>query len=500
MNKDMPIIDLENTQIDNKVVQKIPEKIANDNCLIAFKEFNDYTYIAVERSPNVSLEEELRFIIGKNIRFFYAHKAQIVNCINSYYCKYSVESAIKNIETQNTDNFSQQYSKILNEEKLKEAPVVKIVNSILNGAIHQNASDIHLEPFEDETLVRFRVDGIMSYFMSVPHNIYSLVCTRFKIMALMDISERRIPQDGKIKYAYENIEYDLRVSTLPTVYGEKIVIRILYKSIEMKLLDTLGFGEKAVKSIKSMLENRYGIILVTGPTGSGKTTTLYSMLNSLNKKEKNITSIEDPVEYSVKNVNQVNVNSKIGFSFAEGLRSILRQDPDVIMLGEIRDEETAQIAIRAAITGHLVISTLHTNDAAESILRLEDMGIPDYFLEEALKCIISQRLVRRICPYCKKPYYASNSESKSLNLPMNYNLYKGTGCWQCNYTGYKGRIVVYEIMDLNRLKNINIKSQKSIEDIRKVNMDKGMVSMKDHCTELVKNGVTTYEEFMRINL
>lgn len=500
MNKSIQIIDLENIKINNEVVQKIPEQIANDNCLIAFKETDDSIYIAVENSPTISLEEELRFIIGKNINFFYAHKIQIVNCINTYYCKYSVENAIKTIEIQNKDNFKQQSSKVFDDEKLKDAPVVKIVNSILNGAIYENASDIHLEPFEDEVLVRFRVDGIIRYFMSIPRNIYTSVCTRLKIMAAMDISEKRVPQDGKIKYIYEKKEYDLRISTLPTVYGEKFVIRILYKSNEMKILDTLGFNEKAVKMIKSMLENKYGIILVTGPTGSGKTTTLYSMLNFLNKKEFNITSIEDPVEYSVKNVNQVNVNTKIGFGFVEGLRSILRQDPDVIMVGEIRDEETAQIAVRAAVTGHLVISTLHTNDAAESILRLEDMGVPKYFLEEALKCVISQRLIRKVCTYCKKPYHALESESKNLNVPLHYELYKGEGCSKCNQTGYKGRTVVYEIMDFNKLKNTNGKHGKNVNDIRKVNNINGMSSMRDYCVELVKNGITTYEEFVRINL
>lgn len=500
MNKIMETIDLENTAIDNEVVQKIPEEIANDNCLLAFKEVDDCIYIATSKTPTILLEEELRFISGKNIKFFYANELKIASAINECYCKYSLENAIKIIEQESKSNIKEQSVKSYDEEKLQYAPVVKIVNSILNGAIYQNASDIHIELFQEEAIVRFRVDGIISYFTSIPKNIYSLICTRLKIMAAMDISEKRIPQDGKIKYIYEDKNYDLRVSTLPTIYGEKIVIRILYRSDNMKFLDTLGFRERDVNTIRSMIKNRYGIILVTGPTGSGKTTTLYSMINSLNKIEKNITSIEDPVEYSLENVNQVNVNTKIGFTFAEGLRSILRQDPDIIMVGEIRDEETAQIAIRAAVTGHLVISTLHTNDAAESILRLKDMGIQSYFIEEALKAVISQRLIRKICPYCKKSYDASKNEIKALNLSLSYKLYKGTGCWKCNHTGYKGRTVVYEIMDVDKLKNIKIQYRKSAEDIRNLNINSGMASMREHCIDLIKSGVTTYEEFIRLNL
>lgn len=498
MNRIIETINLENADVNNKVVQKIPEKIAIDNCLLAFSEVDDYIYIATSKVPDTSLEEELRFISGKDIKFFYADELKILGAINKHYCKYSLENAIKVIELEGKSSIRNQGIKNYDDEKLQNAPVVKIVNSILNGAIYQNASDIHLEPFQEETLVRFRVDGIIKPFTSIPKDIYLSVCTRLKIMGTMDISEKRIPQDGKIRYLYENRNYDLRVSTLPTVYGEKIAIRILYRSNQMKSLDTLGFRDDDVNEIRSMIKGRYGIILVTGPTGSGKTTTLYSMLNSLNKMEKNITSIEDPVEYSLENVNQVNVNTKIGFTFAEGLRSILRQDPDVIMVGEIRDEETAQIAIRAAVTGHLVLSTLHTNDAAESILRLKEMGIQSYFVEEALKAVISQRLIRKICPHCKKSYNALHSEIEDLNLSVPYKLYKGLGCWKCNYTGYKGRTVVYEIMDINKLKEI--KHKKSAEEIRQLNNDMGMTSMKEHCINLIKNGVTTYEEFLRINI
>lgn len=496
----MQIVDLENIDIKSAIVKRVPEKIAKDNCLIAFSETDDYIQIAISEKNSIVYEEELRFITGKNIEFFLADKLKIEKTINKYYCKYSLDNAIKIAELEDKESISENNKTIKSEENIQGAPVVKIVSSILNEAIYQKASDIHFEPFNEEALVRFRVDGIISSFTTIPKNIFHLVCIRIKIMAQMDISERRIPLEGKIQYLYGNEDYDLRVSTLPTIYGEKIVIRILYRSKKMNCLNVLGFKDSEIKTINKMINSRYGIILITGPTGSGKTTTLYSMLNSIDRRAKNITSIEDPVEYSVENVNQVNVNAKIGFTFAEGLRSILRQDPDIIMVGEIRDEETAQIAVRAAVTGHLVISTLHTNDAAESILRLDDMGVQPYLIEESLKGVISQRLVRRICQHCIYQYKPTLNEKNALGISENDKLYKGNGCWKCNYTGYKGRTAVYEIMDINKIKKANLKEKKSAEEIRCLNKSNGIRTMKEYCFHLIKSGITTYEEFVRINL
>lgn len=496
---ELKTIDLETLIIDISVVKAIAEEIAVANCIIAFEEYDNKLCVAISKSLNLAIEEELKFIIGKEIEFFYSPKENIISAINNYYCKHSVDKAIRTIEKEKIFYTNQEKNQFLEEEKLQEFPVVKLTNSIINSAICRNASDIHLEPFQNHSLIRFRIDGIIIEFKSIPKKIYILICSRLKIMAAMNIAEKRIPQDGKIKYHYENKNYDLRTSTIPTIYGEKIAIRILYNSERIKALDLLGFYEKDVESIKSMVLNPNGIVLVTGPTGSGKTTTLYSMINSLNKREKNITSIEDPVEYTLENVNQVNVNNKIGFNFSEGLRSILRQDPDVIMVGEIRDEETAEIAMRSAVTGHLVISTLHTNDAAEAIIRLKDMGIPSYFINDALVGIIAQRLVRKICCNCKEEYLPSESERKDLNLEFSGKLYKGKGCSKCSNTGYKGRTVVYEIIDMKKTKKDISKVIESAEELRKYNLKKDISSMRDNCKKLVKSGITTYEEFIRIN-
>ncbi len=493
-------VDLENMYIDAQVVKEIPEDMARVNCLMAFKEYDKELNVAINKNPDISLKDELRFITNKDVKFFYEDKDKITNAINTYYCKCSVEKAIETIQIEKKLYSKKDNNEFINDENLQKAPVVKITNSIINAALSKGASDIHLEPFQNNILVRFRIDGIIREFTEIPKSVYLLLCTRLKIMASMDISEKRIPQDGKIKYTYENNSYDFRMSTLPTVFGEKIVIRVLYKSESIKFLDSLGFNKNDIKDIKAMLRNSHGIILVTGPTGSGKTTTLYSMLNTLNKKEKNITSIEDPVECIIENINQVKVNNNIGFNFAKGLKSILRQDPDVIMVGEIRDEETAHIAVRAAVTGHLVLSTLHTNSASESALRLLEMGIPTYFVEDALVGVIAQRLVRKICTHCKQVYSPNENEIKHLKLKLDSKLCKGIGCCKCGGTGYRGRTVVYEIVDIKSLKDNNIINKKYTEDSSNFNLNKYTISIRDNCIELVKRGITTYEEFMRINI
>lgn len=498
--EELQTIDLEDLIIDTSVVKNIAEEIAVANCIIAFKEYDNKLCVAINRSLDLATEEELKFISGKEIMFFYSPRESIINAINNCYCKHSVEKAIKSIESENKFYTNEEKNQFTEEDRLQGFPIVKLTNSIINNAICRNASDIHLEPFQNHSLIRFRIDGVIVEFRSIPTKIYTLICARLKIMSAMNIAEKRIPQDGKIKYFYENKNFDLRTSTIPTIYGEKVVVRILHNSERMKDLDSLGFSQKDEERIKSMIFSPNGIVLVTGPTGSGKTTTLYSMINTLNRKEKNITSIEDPVEYTLENVNQVNVNSKIGFNFSEGLRSILRQDPDVIMVGEIRDEETAEIAMRAAVTGHLVISTLHTNDAAEAIIRLKDMGVPSYFINDALVGIIAQRLVRKVCPYCKEEYSAPENESRNLNLEINYKLYKGNGCNKCNNTGYKGRTVVYEIINMKEIKKDFVKAIETAEELRKYNLKKNISCIRDNCANLVKKGITTYEEFIRINL
>ncbi|MFL0196875.1 GspE/PulE family protein [Clostridium sp. WILCCON 0269] len=489
-------INIEDIVLDTEIVRKIPEEIARDNCLIPLKQVNGKLIVAVGKELNLTLIEELKFILGSQVLFFKANKKKILQLINTYYCKQNLHHALKDIKlNENISKLTLNSTSYRN--KFQSSPVVKATNYIIDKAIDERASDLHIEPFQNNVTIRMRIDGIIGEYIKIPANIYPLICTRIKIMADMDIAEKRIPQDGKIKYVKQNLNYDLRVSTLPTIYGEKLVLRILYKDESIKHLNTLGFLKEDEKKVRAMISRSHGLILVVGPTGSGKTTTLYSILNTINKYEKNIVSIEDPVEYTVDNVNQVNVNSKIGLDFAQGLRSILRQDPDVIMLGEIRDEETAHIAIRAAVTGHLVISTLHTNDAIESIVRLKDMGVAQYFIEDALIGVISQRLVRKICPYCKVEYISSSREAKELNLSSNHVLYKGDGCAKCNCMGYKGRTVTYEIVNMHYIKKEYFKNNSSnIKDsIKKSNI----VSLRQNCIQLVKSGVTTYEEFLRVS-
>ncbi|WP_243103917.1 GspE/PulE family protein [Clostridium sp. JN-1] len=492
INKDK-FIDLDSISIDIEAIKAVPEKIAVENSIIAFKEEKENLYIAISRDLEQSVIEELNFITNKALKLFYADKYKIVNLINTYYCRYSAEKALKSMKKNNYDYIiKKKIESSAYGDSIQDVPIVKVVNYIINDALCKQASDIHIEPFERYVLIRFRIDGIMQEFTKIPKDIYSLLNTRFKIMASMDITEKKTPQDGKIQYSYNDENYDFRVSTLPTFFGEKIVIRILHRSSKMNHLSVLGFKNEDIDIIHSMIHSHCGIILVTGPTGSGKTTTLYSMINSLDKKKMNITSIEDPVEYMIENVNQVNVNSKIGFDFPKGLRTILRQDPDVIMLGEIRDEETAKIAIRAAITGHLVISTLHTNGALESISRLLDMGVKNYFIKDALIGVISQRLVRKVCPLCKKAYYPSLSEREELKIREEFKLYKGAGCSKCGNSGYNGRTIVYEMIDFRNIK----KSMDS--NFNWYDFKDEFKSIDNDCRNLIKSGVTTYEEFLRL--
>ncbi|WP_333860397.1 GspE/PulE family protein [Clostridium sp.] len=493
---ELEYINVEDVVLDTEIVKKIPEEIARDNCLIALKKVNEKFIIVIGKNLNFSLIEQLKFMLGSELVFFKSNQEKIYQLINTYYCRQNLDLALKDIKfhediSELTINFTSY------DNKFQNSPVVKAINYIIDKAIDEGASDLHIEPFQDSVTIRMRIDGIIGEYIKIPLNIYPLLCVRIKIMADMDIAEKRMPQDGKIKYVKQKLNYDLRVSTLPTIYGEKIVIRILYKDEGIKHLSNLGFLKEDENKIRKMVSKSHGLILAVGPTGSGKSTTLYSILNTIDKCKNNIVSIEDPVEYTIDNINQVNVNSKIGLDFAKGLRSILRQDPDVIMLGEIRDEETARIAIRAAVTGHLVISTLHTNDAFESIVRLKDMGIAEYFIEDALLGVISQRLVRKICPYCRSEYKPSFREIKELDLLSADVLYRGEGCTKCNYTGYKGRTVVYEIVHRDYIEKGCLKN--NISNIREKARESNMVSLRQNCIGLIKSGITTYEEFLRIN-
>lgn len=377
-------------------------------------------------------------------------------------------------------------------------PSVRLVDSIIREAIPFKASDIHIEPFEHSVKVRYRIDGDLQLRVEFPIESYSAIAARLKIMSGINIAERRIPQDGRIGMYINGKNYDFRVSTLPTVYGEKFVIRILDKSSFNFTRTELGFTQEENIVIDKILAHAYGIVLLTGPTGCGKSTTLYSFLKEINKPTVNVITVEDPVEYTMHGINQVQVNNKANLTFASALRSILRQDPDVIMVGEIRDEETAEIAVRAAITGHLVFSTLHTNDAPGAIIRLEDMNVTDYLVADALTGVIAQRLVKKLCPACKKKGKTNPAEMKILGLEEPVSICRPQGCQFCGNTGYKGRIAVHEIMYMSEKLKSAVSAGKPIDDLRNIAKEEGMVDLWDNCKKLVLKGVTDIAELMSL--
>ena len=385
-------------------------------------------------------------------------------------------------------------------DDVKNAPTVKLVDSLLKNAVEQRASDIHIEPYEKFIRVRFRIDGILKEISTLSIDVLSGIVTRIKILADLNIAERRLPQDGRIVMNINNKNIDMRVSILPLVTGEKVVIRILDRTSYKVGRERLGMSKADLAKLDEIISSPHGIILVTGPTGSGKSTTLYTVLSELNDAEKNIVTVEDPVEYSLEGINQINVNSKVGLTFANGLRSILRQDPDIVMIGEMRDSETAEIGIRAAITGHLVLSTLHTNDAPSSVIRLVDMGIEPFMVATALKGVIAQRLVRKICPHCKEAILADVTEKKLLGVSENEQVvhYKGRGCAACNHSGYSGRMGVYEIMTMDRdIKDLIVRTNNS-DEVKDLAIKHGMKTLAMSAKELVLSGQTTIDEMMKI--
>ncbi|OFI07574.1 type II secretion system protein E [Clostridium acetireducens DSM 10703] len=488
--------DLNKISIDIEAVKLIPKKFALKNNLIPVKIDKNKLYVAVKCIDEFALDY-IKFITNKDVVAILAKEEFITKSINFYYDRQYVKKALEKLEKEN-HSISSSFVK---EESfnIKEEPAVKFTDIILKQAIYKKASDIHIEPFEDTVWIRFRIDGILYKILKINKDIYNSINTRIKIMANMNIAEKRMPQDGKIRLNINNYNYDFRVSSLPTISGEKIVIRILYDINRKVSLNALGFNYKDIKKLKNFLQKPNGIILITGPTGSGKTTTLYAMLNEINNNSKNITTIEDPVEYVIKGINQVNVNNKIGFTFAKGLRNLLRQDPDILMVGEIRDEETAQIAVRASITGHLVLSTLHTNDTASSILRLIDMGVPDYLLFDSITGIIAQRLVRKICVHCREKYLPDIKEKNALKLNSNTYIYRGKGCSKCNNTGYRGRIVTYELLDFNKFYSSISEKKNVFQKLNTYVNKEDFQSLRNNCIDLVKKGITTYEEAVNVS-
>ena len=495
-NFSIPYIDLESNCKKNQAFNLISKEVANRYRLIPFYEKNNEIHVAFSNPFEIKVIDELKFITNKKVKIFFALSRHISEAIESCYGKQIVDVAVEEMKKEYMLEVKEKNGESQTEVYTENAPVIRITNSLLKQAVNAGASDIHLEPFQYFAILRMRVDGILNEINQIPNNVYKSLCTRIKIMANIDIATKLIPQDGKITENIDGTDYDFRVSSLPTMYGEKLVIRVLYKSEKFINLDSLGFSSDKVTLLRDILKLSHGMILVTGPTGSGKSTTLYALLNEINSRSKNIITIEDPIEYNMPRINQVNVNNKAGLTFSTGLRSILRQDPDVIMLGEIRDEETAKIAVRASITGHLVLSTLHTNDAATTISRLIDMGIPSYLVADSLVVVLAQRLVRKLCSYCKVEYEVIYEEFQHLGFVRGEKIYKALGCNKCNQTGYKGRTVVYELLKLDsNHKSIIARSGKSNE-LWKYCVEKNSGSFMESCKASVLNGVTSIEEFV----
>lgn len=489
----IPYVDLNEEKIDRVAVALVSEKTARKWTLIPIKIEDSHLIVAMSNPSNVMALDEIRLKTGYKVTPVVSTRADILDAINYQYgLSFKLE-----------DQDGEEAGGSLDiKEVFEEAPIVKLVNLIIVRAVEQKASDIHIEPQERDLRVRYRVDGVLQEVMRLPRAVQPAVISRFKIMASMDIAENRIPQDGHCSLNVHKHNIDFRVATLPTVRGERVVLRILEKESILIKLDDLGFMKNDLSRFKSVFTKPYGTLLVTGPTGSGKSTTLYATLNILNSEEKNIVTIEDPVEYRLKGLNQIQVNAKAGLSFAKGLRSILRASPDIVMVGEIRDGETAQIAIEAALTGHLVLSTLHTNDAPGAISRLVEMGVEPFLVASAISCIQAQRLARRLCKECKEKYKPDKQTLVDIGFPLENGkiptLYRPKGCKKCGNTGYKGRVGLYEIMLMDtELERLTLE-QAPADEIRECALYKGMTTLKQDGFRKVLSGLTSIEEILRV--
>jgi type IV pilus assembly protein PilB len=504
----IPYVNLEKTPIDSQAVGLISESINRRYQIIPyrFEPKESAIYIGTEDPYDTAVVDFLEKKTGKKIVLVLADREQIIKMIDLSYSQGlspEVRDALK------------EYSPDLKKEsqmgnvQLQQAPIAKIVSTILDFSIKGRASDIHIEPEENRTKVRYRIDGILQEKLSLPKTIHEALVSRIKILSEMKIDERRIPQDGRFTFRSQNEEVDLRVSTLPTVFGEKVVMRLLKKTGGIPSLIDLGFGGPHLKELEEAIAKPYGIILITGPTGSGKTTTLYSILSRLNKPTVNIVTLEDPVEYQIAGINQVQINTQAGLTFATGLRAFLRQDPNIILVGEVRDQETTQLAIQAALTGHLVFSTLHTNNASTAIPRLIDLGAESFLIASVLTAIIAQRISRKICPYCKVSYQASPEMTANIKsvlgplFPKKFEtapiyLNKGKGCVECGQSGYLGRIAIFEILKVTSAINQHILHHESAELIEETAKKEGFIRMIEDGYLKVLNGITTMEEVLRV--
>ena len=493
---DYPIIDLTSIEVDPKATALLTQKFCEENVVLPIGFDDDKLVVAIDDPMNITIEDELQFQTGYQITMMLATHSSILDSVKVNYGKENAAKAAEELGADLEGDEVAENSDIA--EAVNSAPVVKLVNSMIDYAIRAGSSDIHIEPMEDRVRVRIRIDGVMQEIMSNPLSARDAIITRIKILGGMNIAEKRIPQDGRITTEINGEDVDMRVSILPTVTGEKTVIRILAKNDANLNRSYLGISDHNNELIDKMIMVPQGICLISGPTGSGKTTTLYTLLSEKNSPETNIITVEDPVEIRIPGLNQVQVNVKAGMTFASGLRSILRQDPDIILVGEIRDGETAEIAMRAAITGHLVFSTIHTNDAVSSINRLIDMGLEPYMVNSALVGVVSQRLVRRICTNCRESYEPDEYEIELLHLEPGQKIYRGKGCTDCNEKGYKGRIAIHEIVVMTKKMKSLIEKRASEEEMRQLAVTEGTQMLQDSARDLVLEGITTADELNRV--
>lgn len=496
------MVDLQNVEIEQDVLSLVPASVLKKHKALPFEYSPDnmnVLRVAMSDPMDIAAMDDINIITNLQVEPVVATTGSVMLALDRYYGQAEVNSALEEYTREKESQMVEQED--MYSEDVNNSPIVQLVKGMIDQAVRQRASDIHIEPMERQVRIRYRIDGALYEKATYSIRLLPAIVARIKIIGGMDISEKRKPQDGRITQVVDRKEFDIRVSILPTVYGEKIVMRLTSKNALTREKSQLGLRPDELKKFDHILKNPHGILLVTGPTGSGKSTTLYTALSELNKEDVNIITVEDPVEANIDGINQVQVNNKANLTFASALRSILRQDPDIIMIGEIRDQETASIAVQASITGHLVVSTLHTNSAASTITRLADMGIEPYLIADSTIGVIAQRLVRRLCPECKRKKKADAEELELLLLApdADVTIYEPCGCSKCDGTGFKGRIGVYEIMEVSQpLKNI-ISKNGSAEDIKSKALEEGMNTLRMSATKYVMEGITSVQEMMRVS-
>ncbi|QDT29958.1 GspE/PulE family protein [Gimesia panareensis] len=500
----MPVVELSETNIPPKVLELVPETMASIYKIMPVSLKDNVLTVAMADPQNVAALDDLRNFLGYDVRGAVSNLKEVEEAIERHYSEHqdSIEDVIGAIEDELGEETGKNVYNITDTDELVDAaPIRKLLNMVMLLAIKDQASDIHMEPFEDEFKIRVRADGVLYEMVPPPRHLANAIVSRIKIMADLDIAERRLPQDGRIELNVGGNPVDLRVSVLPTLFGEAVVMRVLDRTVVQLDLNKIGMDPNTLSRFREMIHRPNGIVLVTGPTGSGKTTTLYSALNELNVIEEKIITTEDPIEYDIDGLIQVPVNPDIDVTFASVLRAILRHDPDQILIGEIRDYETAEIAVQSALTGHLVFSTLHTNDAPSAITRLRDMGVPTFLITATVEAIQAQRLVRTICKECRTEFEPSDELLMELQLPIEqarqYSFYYGKGCATCNNSGYKGRTGLYELMDVTDEIRDLITEDASVDDIRNMARSQGMTTLREAGLKLIFDGVTTIDEVVR---